>query len=185
MNQTTRTKANSHSPEQQLMLQMKSMAVRYLSYRPGATSGQVRRYLMQKSEREDLIIRVVNHLCRRGFIDDAEAAQSIISGRCRTRAESHQALYHRLLRLGIEPTVAKIAIQTHAEDERTLAIDYLKYKQANLVQSIQLLQNENLMDRATTLEIEKRKAKIFRSAKQRGFSYTTIQEALHDVLHED
>ncbi len=142
-------------------------AIAYLSYGP-KSSGKVRDKLLQKGFDKDLSWQTTRDLVREGYIDDSAVAKKYLSERTGSKAEGYKLAKKRLIAFGIPTDIAEDTV-IHAAKEVPEILLLAQYLRARYKKELILLRDgDKELDRE---HLHKVKAKLFRAAERKGFSY--------------
>lgn len=138
-------------------------ALNYLSYRPRSES-EIRRYLTEKEFSEETVAEVFERLRRAKLVDDVEFARYWIDNRVRFRPRGRWALKQELQQKGVRYEAIEAALADFDEEQAL----------------------ENAIDRQARrlrhLPAETFRKRLMQRLARRGFSYSSIREALDAYL---
>ncbi len=100
----------------------RAAALRLLKFRPRSES-ELKERLAQKGFTETVVQTVVEDLRRKGFVGDAQFARYFAAQQASSKPLGRRLLMSRLKAKGVQPELAKAAVETAMEgqDELTLA----------------------------------------------------------------
>ncbi len=145
----------------------KSRALDYLAHKP-RTETEVRRKLRQKEYSEPVIESVVKRLHELGYLDDAQYAEQYVERRFASKGYGPVRIRQELRKRGIDRHLAETAVDDFFEDESTLVAAREKA--------------EKRWPRiAREDDPRKRRDKLYRYLKRRGYTYDTIRVVIDEM----
>ena len=145
----------------------KSRALDYLAHKP-RTETEVRRKLRQKEYSEPVIESVVKRLHELGYLDDAQYAEQYVERRFASKGYGPVRIRQELRKRGIDRHLAETAVDDFLEDESTLVAAREKA--------------EKRWPRiAREDDPRKRRDKLYRYLKRRGYTYDTIRVVIDEM----
>jgi regulatory protein len=137
-----------------------NLAIRYLSYQP-RTIFEVKRYLKKKKFNNGMILKVIDFLIEKQYLDDKAFAKLFIESKVKYKAKSKFAFRYELKNKGIKSLIIDNILSDYNDFD--LAVKSLERK-------VKLWHN---------LETEKFKKKTMNFLKYRGFNYDICMSVLN------
>jgi len=145
----------------------KDLALRYLAVRMRSVF-ELRRYLQKKECLQSNIARVIRYCSEHGYINDEEYAKMLIREMVKIHHYGRHKMYAALRKRGISAETCRRVLQSQVKNDDQIAIaEQLALKKMKTIR-----------------EKDKRKEKIYRFLKQRGFSYNVISMVINGLNFE-
>lgn len=153
--------------EEDRVAKANAKALDYLAHKP-RTELEVRRKLRQREFEEPVIDRVIERLCERGYLDDAAYAEEYVRRRFSHKGYGPVRLQMELKQRGIDRHLAETAVEALFEDkdERAAARAKAEKRWPRI---------------AREKDLRKRRNKLYRYLKRRGYTYDTIQRVVDEM----
>lgn len=145
----------------------KVRALDYLAYKP-RTEFEVRRKLQQKDYDAPVIEQVVAYLHDRGYLDDVQYAEEYVQRRFSNKGYGPVRLQEELRRRGIDRALAERAIDDLFAEENELA-------------AAREAAEKNRSRLAREEDPRKRRDKLYRYLRRRGYTYDAIRQVIDEV----
>lgn len=145
----------------------KTRALDYLAHKP-RTETEVRRKLRQKEYSEPVIESVIERLHELSYLDDAEYAEQYVERRFASKGYGPVRIRQELRKRGIDRHLAETAVDDFFEDESTLAAAREKAQ-------------KRWSRIAREDDARKRRDKLYRYLKRRGYTYDTIRVVIDEM----
>lgn len=153
-------KSDQELKEEELLRECRAAAIQYLALRTRST-GQCKKKLVAADFPNHIITEVLSQLDIDGYLSDLEIAESVIKSRRNSKAESHLALKHRMINLGIKDDAIETSLLNNVSDKVLLA-ELFANKFSSLFHDY--VNTEDPNDRYNL------KIKLIRKANNRGFT---------------
>lgn len=149
----------------------KSRALDYLAHKP-RTETEVRRKLRQNEYSEPVIESVVERLQELSYLDDAQYAEQYVERRFASKGYGPVRIRQELRKRGIDRHLAETAVADFFEEESTLAAAREKAQ-------------KRWPRIAREDDPRKRRDKLYRYLKRRGYTYDTIRVVIDEMEAQD
>lgn len=149
----------------------KARAFDYLAHKP-RTEFEVRRKLRQKDYEPPVVEAVVEHLQDRGYVDDEHYAREYVQRRFSHKGYGPVRLQQELYTRGVDRHLAEAAVDNLFEEKSELAAA----RAAGVKQWARL---------ARESDPRKRRDKLYRYLKRRGYTYGAIREVVDEIDARD
>lgn len=145
----------------------RTRALDYLAHKP-RTEFEVRRKLEQKEYASPVIERVVTYLHDRGYLNDEEYAEEYVRNRFASKGYGPVRLRQELRKRGVDRSLAEAAVDDFFEEAD--ALDAAREKA-----------EKGWARYAREEDARKRRDKLYRYLKRRGYTYDTIRQVIDEV----
>ena len=156
--------------EEDEVMRAKARALDYLAHK-ARTEEEVRRKLRQKDYARDVIDQVMAYLRDRGYLDDKAYAHEYVRRRFSHKGYGPVRLQMELKKRGIDRHLAETAVDDLFEDK-----DQFPAARAQAEKKWPRIARED--------DPRKRRDKLYRHLKRRGFTYDVIQQVIDEMEDE-
>lgn len=143
-------------------------ALSLLSYRP-RTASELRGRLLRKGFAAGAVDHCVSQLLDRRLLDDSAFAESFVRDRVRLRPRGRRRLQQELRAKGVDPDVARRAIDSVMADERVAEIDLARDAVAR-------------WSPRSGEDIQRARRRLFGFLARRGFSADVTRQLVDEVI---
>lgn len=151
-------------------VQVKQRALDYLAHKP-RTEAEVRRKLRKQDEPESVIEEVIDRLYELRYLDDESYARDYVRNRFASKKYGPVRIRQELIKRGVDRHLAEEAVVDLFDDKDTMAVawEHAEKRWARL---------------ADEDDLRRRRQKLYRYLRRRGFTSDTITPILDDLERE-